>query len=98
MKRVQYDLNFKMEIIRKGKEIGNFTAVARQHELDRQLAHPKLKFQFDVFILASLALLVIKLVVLLLKKVTDGGSFFWNFGSLILMIGVGIGSRMLKKI
>ncbi|NHN32747.1 hypothetical protein [Paenibacillus agricola] len=28
MKRVQYDLNFKMEIIRKGKEIGNFTAVA----------------------------------------------------------------------
>ncbi|MEK3720065.1 transposase [Paenibacillus sp. FSL H8-0034] len=37
MKRVQYDLNFKMEIIRKGKEIGNFTAVARQHELDPKM-------------------------------------------------------------
>lgn len=36
----------------------------------RQLAHPKLKFQFDVFILADLALLVIKLVVFLLKKIT----------------------------
>jgi hypothetical protein len=37
MKRVQYDLNFKMDIIRKGKEIGNFTAVARQHELDPKM-------------------------------------------------------------
>ncbi|ULO08490.1 transposase [Paenibacillus sp. 19GGS1-52] len=37
MKRVQYDLNFKREIVRKGKEIGNFTAVARQHELDPKM-------------------------------------------------------------
>jgi hypothetical protein len=37
MKRVQYDLNFKLDIIRKGKEIGNFTAVARQHELDPKM-------------------------------------------------------------
>jgi hypothetical protein len=37
MKRIQYDLNFKMDIIRKGKEIGNFTAVARQHELDPKM-------------------------------------------------------------
>jgi hypothetical protein len=37
MKRVQYDLNFKMDIIRKGKEIGNFTVVARQHELDPKM-------------------------------------------------------------
>jgi hypothetical protein len=37
MKRVQYDLDFKMEIIRKGKEIGNLTAVARQHELDPKM-------------------------------------------------------------
>ncbi|NHN34351.1 hypothetical protein [Paenibacillus agricola] len=37
MKRVQYNLNFKMEIIRKGKESGNFTAVARQHELDPEM-------------------------------------------------------------
>lgn len=37
MKRTQYDLNFKMDIIQKGKEIGNFTAVARQHELDPKM-------------------------------------------------------------
>jgi hypothetical protein len=37
MKRIQYDLNFKMDIVRKGKEIGNFTAVARQHDLDPKM-------------------------------------------------------------
>lgn len=37
MKRKQYDLNFKMDIIRKGKEIGNFTAIARQYELDPKM-------------------------------------------------------------
>lgn len=37
MKRVQYDLEFKMEILRKGKEMGNITAVARQHELDPKM-------------------------------------------------------------
>ncbi|WP_157276741.1 hypothetical protein [Paenibacillus sp. Soil766] len=38
MKRVQYDLNFKLDIIRKGKEIGNYTAEARQHELDPKIS------------------------------------------------------------
>jgi transposase-like protein len=37
MKRKQYDLDFKMDIIRNGKEIGNLTAVARQHELDPKM-------------------------------------------------------------
>ncbi|MHA0858455.1 transposase [Paenibacillus sp. CMAA1364] len=37
MKRVQYDLDFKLEILRKGKEMGNLTAVARQHELDPKM-------------------------------------------------------------
>lgn len=37
MMRKQHDLNFKMEIVRKGKETGNFTAVARQHELDPKM-------------------------------------------------------------
>jgi hypothetical protein len=37
MKRIQYNLNFKMDIVRKGKEIGNFTAVARQHDLDPKM-------------------------------------------------------------
>lgn len=68
----------------------------------KTLAYPKLKFLFDVFVLAGIALLVIKLVILFLNKVTAleitmfGGSFFWNFGSLILMIAGGIGSSMLK--
>jgi transcriptional regulator with XRE-family HTH domain len=69
----------------------------------KQLAHPKIKFLFDFFVLVGLALLVIKLVVLLLNKVTPleitlyGGSFFWNFGSLFLMIAGGIGSSILKE-
>ncbi|WP_214626234.1 hypothetical protein [Paenibacillus agaridevorans] len=69
----------------------------------KQLAHPKIKFIFDFFILVGLALLVIKLGVLLLNKVTPleitlyGGSFFWNFGSLFLMIAGGIGSSILKE-
>lgn len=33
----QYDLEFKKMIIQKGKEIGNITAVARQHELDPKM-------------------------------------------------------------
>lgn len=37
MKRVNHDLDFKLDIIRKGKEIGNFTAVARQHDLDPKM-------------------------------------------------------------
>jgi transposase-like protein len=37
MKKKQYDLNFKKMVVDKGKEIGNMTAVARQHELDPKM-------------------------------------------------------------
>lgn len=37
MKKKQYDLNFKKKVVAKGKEIGNMTAVARQHELDPKM-------------------------------------------------------------
>ena len=69
----------------------------------KQLAYPNLKFFFDVLFLIGIALLVIKIGVLILNKVTDlditlyGGSFFWNFGSLILIIGAGIGSNIVKE-
>lgn len=49
------------------------------------------------------ALLVIKISVVIINKLTDfdltlyGGSFLWNFGSLTLMIGAGIGSDILKE-
>lgn len=69
----------------------------------RKLAYPKLKLLSDVFVIAGIVLLVIKLCVLFLNKVRaleislSGGSFFWNFGSLILMVGGGIGSSILKE-
>jgi transposase-like protein len=37
MKKKQYDLNFKKSVVAKGKEIGNMTAIARQHELDPKM-------------------------------------------------------------
>lgn len=37
MKKKQYDLNFKKMVVVKGKEMGNMTAVARQHELDPKM-------------------------------------------------------------
>jgi transposase-like protein len=37
LKKKQYDLNFKKMVVAKGKEIGNMTAVARQHELDPKM-------------------------------------------------------------
>ncbi|MUG73025.1 transposase [Paenibacillus sp. JMULE4] len=37
MKKKQYDLNFKKMVVAKGKEIGNMTAVARQHDLDPKM-------------------------------------------------------------
>ncbi|GFN30962.1 transposase [Paenibacillus xylaniclasticus] len=37
MERKRYDLNFKKMVVAKGKEIGNMTAVARQHDLDPKL-------------------------------------------------------------
>lgn len=69
----------------------------------KQLAHPRLKFTFDIVFCVGFAVLVIKLAVLLLNKLAGqdiplfGGTFFWNFGSLILMIGGGLGSNMLKE-
>ncbi|MBD8070145.1 helix-turn-helix domain-containing protein [Bacillus sp. PS06] len=68
----------------------------------KQLAHPKLKFVFDVIFLIGVALLIIKIGMILLNKFTSldftlyGGSFIWNFGPLILMVGAGIGSSMVK--
>lgn len=68
----------------------------------RQLAFPKLKALFDVLFLLGVILLIIKLLVLGLNKMADagitlyGGSFFWNFGPLVLMIGSGIGAGVVK--
>lgn len=68
----------------------------------KKLAYPKLKSLFDFLALAGVILLVIKLGVLLLNKLTPlditlyGGSFLWNFGSLILLVGGGIGSSIIK--
>lgn len=67
------------------------------------MAHPKLKFLFDVLFLAGVLLLVIKLAVLLLNKVADmdiglyGGKLFWNFGSLLFMVVGGVASGILKE-
>ncbi len=68
----------------------------------KQLAYPKLKFLFDVLFLLGIVLLIIKIGILIINKWTPfdltlfGGSFLWNFGSLILMIGAGIGSSIVK--
>jgi transcriptional regulator with XRE-family HTH domain len=69
----------------------------------KQLAHPKLKFMFDVLFLLGVVLLIIKLGFILLTKFTAfdfalyGGSFFWNFGPLLLMVGAGIGSGVVRE-
>ncbi|CAI6082832.1 helix-turn-helix domain-containing protein [Cohnella sp. JJ-181] len=69
----------------------------------KQLAYPRLKAAFDVLFLIGIVLLAIKLGVLALNKLTSlevglvGGRFFWNFASLILMVGGGIGSGILKE-
>lgn len=69
----------------------------------KQLAHPKLKFIFDVLFLVGVVLMVIKIGVLILNKFASlditllGGKFLWNFGPLILMIAAGISSNILKE-
>jgi transcriptional regulator with XRE-family HTH domain len=69
----------------------------------KRLAHPKLKFMFDVLFLIGAALLVIKIGIVLLNKFTaldfslEGGKFLFNFGPLILMLGAGIASDALKN-
>ncbi len=71
-------------------------------EDSKQLAHPKIKFIFDVLFIIGVALLIIKIGILLLNKFTAldislyGGSFWWNFGPLILMIVAGVGASMVK--
>ncbi|MGG4033974.1 helix-turn-helix transcriptional regulator [Paenibacillus cisolokensis] len=68
----------------------------------KKLAYPKLKATFDVLFLAGVVLLLIKLGVLALNKLTPmditlfGGKLLWNFGPLFLMVGAGIGSGILK--
>ncbi|WP_282154496.1 helix-turn-helix domain-containing protein [Cytobacillus gottheilii] len=68
----------------------------------KQLAHPKLKFLFDVVFLIGFAFLILKIGIILLNKFTAleltfmNGSFFWNFGPLLLMVGGGIGSGFVK--
>ncbi|MDP4099388.1 transposase [Paenibacillus sp. P96] len=37
MKKKTYDLNFKKMVVAEGKEIGNMTAVARQHGLNPKM-------------------------------------------------------------
>ncbi|MFC5732312.1 helix-turn-helix domain-containing protein [Cytobacillus gottheilii] len=68
----------------------------------KQLAHPKLKFLFDVVFLIGFVFLILKIGIILLNKFTAleltfmNGSFFWNFGPLLLMVGGGIGSGVVK--
>lgn len=69
----------------------------------KQLAYPRLKALFDIVFLAGVLWLVLKLGVLLVNNVTSleidmiGGTWFWNFGSLLLMLTGGIGSGILKE-
>ncbi|GIQ69135.1 XRE family transcriptional regulator [Xylanibacillus composti] len=71
-------------------------------EDSKQLAYPRLKFAFDVVFLIGIGLLAVKIGAVLLNKFTAleiplyGGSFLWNFGPLILMVGAGIGSSIVK--
>ncbi|RED56004.1 DNA-binding XRE family transcriptional regulator [Cohnella lupini] len=69
----------------------------------KQLAYPRLKFALDVLFLLGVALLVIKLGILLLNKAFSfdltlvGGAWIWNFGPLVLMVGAGICSGVVKE-
>ncbi|WP_037286249.1 helix-turn-helix domain-containing protein [Saccharibacillus sacchari] len=69
----------------------------------KKLAHPRLKYMFDVVFLLGAALLALKIVLLIASRLTEwefevfGGSFLWNFGPLILMVGGGVGSGILKE-
>ncbi|MDQ0061679.1 helix-turn-helix domain-containing protein [Paenibacillus harenae] len=69
----------------------------------KKLAYPRLKLIFDVVFLIGAILWIIKLGVFMLNKFTDldiplyGESFIWNFGPLVLMVGAGIGSGVVKE-
>jgi transcriptional regulator with XRE-family HTH domain len=69
----------------------------------KQLAHPKLKFLFDVVFLLGVTLLILKLGFFGLNKFANtdfslpGGKFLWNFGPLLLMVGGGTGAGIVKE-
>ncbi|MCM3627788.1 helix-turn-helix domain-containing protein [Paenibacillus glycanilyticus] len=68
----------------------------------KQLAYPGLKVLFDLLFLLGVTLLIIKLAVLGLNKLAGmdlslGDSWVWNFGPLVLMVGAGIGSGIVKE-
>ncbi|WP_019392738.1 helix-turn-helix domain-containing protein [Priestia filamentosa] len=69
----------------------------------KQLAHPKLKFMFDVLFLIGAVFWIIKIGIIVLNKFTTldftfyGGWFLWNFGVLILTVGAAIGSSIVKE-
>lgn len=69
----------------------------------KQLAHPKLKFMFDVLFLIGAVFWIIKIGIIVLNKFTTfdftfyGGWFLWNFGVLILTVGAAIGSSTVKE-
>lgn len=69
----------------------------------KQLAHPKLKSMFELLFLIGVVFLLTKIGIFLLNKFTAfdvpliGDAFIWNFGPLILMIGGGIGTDILKE-
>lgn len=69
----------------------------------KQLAYPGLKVLFDLLFLLGVVLLIIKLVVLGLNKLAGmdiallDRSWFWNFAPLVLMVGAGIGSGIVKE-
>ncbi|MFE7084331.1 helix-turn-helix domain-containing protein [Priestia megaterium] len=87
------------ELLRSDEELTN-----KVIKDSKQLAYPKLKFICDFLVVIGVVLLLVKIGILLLNKFTSldfnlyGGNFFWNFGSLILMVGGGIGSSMLKEV
>lgn len=68
----------------------------------RQLKYPRLKFAFDCVTVIGIVVLLVKIAVAVLNKAASadlalpGGSFIWNFGSLLLLIGGTIGSNVLK--
>ena len=68
----------------------------------RQLAYPRLKFAFDCLTVIGIIILLVKIATVIVSKVASwevalpGGSFIWNFGSLLLLIGGTIGSNVLK--
>ncbi|MBM7567830.1 helix-turn-helix domain-containing protein [Paenibacillus sacheonensis] len=69
----------------------------------KQLAYPKLKWMFDALFMLGVVLLAVKLGALLLNRIADadidlaGNLWLLNIGPLILMIGGGIGSGIVKE-